>query len=409
VTEAVTGLDLVRTQLLIAMGRSLASFNLMQPGSDAANVVRRGHAIEARLCAEDAGRGFVPCAGTIAAWRTAPASGAFELHPTSGVRYDAGYGAGSTVSIYYDNLLAKVIAYADTREGAVRRLDAALRDTVVLGLDTNLPLLRAILQHPEFAAARVNTHFIPMHQAQLLHHEHDAILDRNLAVVAMIWSWLVRQNARTLWRHTPSMWRNNTRKFLEERYKVDDKDYTVAYSAVYDHAATNHTPQRFDVRVGSDEITVTLRAHTQLAEVYELDVEIDTQTQHYHISAPPPSPPLSQDPEDRYHTPLPIYIHNARAGNRTVIAQPRYPTRGDDANPHTVLQGKYCAPMPGKVVRMCVKEGERVKVGQVLVVVEAMKMENSITAVEEGVVVKVGAKEGDLVNVKALLVEVKKE
>eukprot|EP00026_Physarum_polycephalum_P004270 Phypoly_transcript_04287.p1 GENE.Phypoly_transcript_04287~~Phypoly_transcript_04287.p1 ORF type:complete len:714 (-),score=175.73 Phypoly_transcript_04287:81-2201(-) len=404
VTEAVTGLDLVRTQLLIAMGRSLASLNLTQPGSDAANVVRRGHAIEARLCAEDAANGFVPCAGTIAAWRTAPASSAFELHPASGVRYDAGYGTGSTVSIYYDNLLAKVIAYADTREEAAQRLDAALRDTVVLGLDTNLPLLRAILQHPAFAKAQVNTHFIPTHQAQLLHREHDAVLDRNLAIVAMVWGWLVRQNARTLLRHVPSMWRNNTRKFLEEKFKVGEKDFAVYYNAVHDHAATNHTPQRFDVRVGADEVSVTLCAHRQIAEVYELDVQIDAQTQHYLISSP-----HSIDQEDRYHTSLPIFIHNARAGNRTVVAQPRFPARGDDAGAHTVMQGRYCAPMPGKVVRVCVQEGERVRVGQVLAVLEAMKMENSINAVEEGVVARVAAKEGDLVNVKALLVEVTKE
>ena len=97
--------------------------------------------------------------------------------------------------------------------------------------------------------------------------------------------------------------------------------------------------------------------------MYELDVEIDAQTQHYVISSP-----LSHDPEDRYHTPLSIYIHTARAGNRTVVAQPRFPTRGDDAGTHTVMQGRYCAPMPGKVVRVCVKEGVKVRVGQVLTV-----------------------------------------
>ena len=406
VTEAVTGIDLVRTQLLIAMGRSLGSLNLTQPAGDAANLVRKGHAIEARLCAEDAERGFVPCAGTIAAWRTAPLSSAFELHPASGVRYDAGYGTGSTVSIYYDNLLAKVIAYADTREEAARRLDAALRDTVVLGLDTNLPFLRAILQHPVFTEGRVNTHFIPTHQMQLLNNRHDAASDRTLVIVAMVWSWLVRQNARTLWRHAPSMWRNNARKFVEERYKVEDTEYTVAYNAAHDHAASNHTPQQLTVRVGGDETTVTLRAHACHAEVYELDIEIDTRMQRYTISSPPSSTP--QDPEDRYHLPLPIFIHNSRTGNRTVTAQPRFPAQSGEET-HTVMNGRYCSPMPGKVVRMCVKEGQRVRVGEVLVVVEAMKMENSLAAVEEGVVVRVGAKEGDLVNVKALLVEVKKD
>lgn len=343
-TEAVTGVDLVRTQLLIAMGRSLASLNLTQPNSDAANVVRTGHAIEARLCAEDASRGFVPCAGTIAAWRTAPASSAFELHPASGLRYDAGYGTGSTVSIYYDNLLAKVIAHADTREEAARKLDAALRDTVVLGLDTNLPLLRAILQHPAFTAARVNTHFIPTHEAQLLNNKPDASLERDLVIAAMVWSWLVRQNARTLWRNAASAWRNGARKFIEEKYKIGEIEFTVAYNTLHDHTTTSHAPQRFDVRVGGGEHAVTLRAHTRRAEVYELDIEIDAQMQHYVVTSSPSSPPSESSlshPEDRYHIPQPIYIHNARTGNRTVVAQPRFPAQQSEDSAHTVMQGRY--------------------------------------------------------------------
>lgn len=414
-------MDLVRIQLQVAMGKSLTSLNLTQPHSSAANVTRRGHAIEARLCAEDASQGFVPCAGRIAAWRSSRASSAFAFHPASGVRYDAGYGSGSEVSIYYDNLLAKVIAYGETREEAAHKLDAALRETVVLGVDTNLPLLRAILRHPAFLAGRVNTHFIPTYK-ELVVPNKDAVVDRDLAIVAMVWSWHVRESARTLLRHVPSAWRSGPRRYLKESFTIDKEQYDVEYHVVHQHNTTNHKPQQFHVRVGGNELDVTLCSHTELpGGVYEIDVEIGTQQQRFIVTSPP-----SPTTEDRYHEPLPIYIHSLHAGNRTLATVPRFPAAlradiGDIAHAGNAAnagagnatqgsaQGRYCAPMPGKVVRVCVRVGDAVRAGEALVVLEAMKMENTINAAGAGKVVAVNVKEGDVVNVKALLVEVQKE
>src|SRR5262249_10976750 len=150
VTESVTGLDLVRAQLLIASGEPLPWM-----GDPPA---LRGHAIEARVYAEDPSRGFLPQAGRVLFYRE-------PRRP--GIRIDSGIEQGSDVSVYYDPMVAKVIALAETREIARRRLVAALGDFPILGVQTNIPFLRRILEHPQFIASEVNTEFLDREGAAL--------------------------------------------------------------------------------------------------------------------------------------------------------------------------------------------------------------------------------------------------
>jgi 3-methylcrotonyl-CoA carboxylase alpha subunit len=150
VTELVTGVDLVRAQLLIASGEPVPWM-----GSSPA---LGGHAIEARVYAEDPSRGFLPQAGRVLLYRE-------PRRP--GIRIDSGIDQGSDVSVHYDPMLAKVIALAETREIARRRLLAALGDFPILGLKTNIPFLRRILEHPRFVAGDVNTEFLDREGASL--------------------------------------------------------------------------------------------------------------------------------------------------------------------------------------------------------------------------------------------------
>ncbi|MBN8635861.1 MAG: acetyl-CoA carboxylase biotin carboxylase subunit [Anaerolineae bacterium] len=151
VTEMVTGLDLVKLQIAIAAGEPLPFTQ--------ADLTQRGHAIECRLYAEDAPNGFLPAVGTL-----------LEFIPPSGlgVRVDSGVGAGDAITIHYDPMIAKLIVYDWTRDGAIQRMDAALRDTVILGTTTNLTFLRALINHPAFQAGEVDTNFIETHLAELL-------------------------------------------------------------------------------------------------------------------------------------------------------------------------------------------------------------------------------------------------
>jgi acetyl/propionyl-CoA carboxylase alpha subunit len=148
VTEAVTGIDLVRAQLVVAAGGDL-------PWTQE-QITQRGHAIECRVYAEDPVNGFLPQAGLLLLSREPRAPG---------VRIDSGVVEGSHVSVNYDPLLAKLTASAETRPAAVRRAAAALRDFPVLGIRTNVPFLIRVLEHPDFAAGRLHTGFIEEHVA----------------------------------------------------------------------------------------------------------------------------------------------------------------------------------------------------------------------------------------------------
>jgi 3-methylcrotonyl-CoA carboxylase alpha subunit len=167
VTEAVTGYDLVALQFAVASGAALPF------RQDA--VLPRGHAIEARLYAENPRLDFAPSPGTLRA---------FSVPHLPDVRVDAGFERGDSIPIHYDALIAKLIAYDATRAGAIRKLDAALRATVVLGVATNRDFLRALLAHPAFAAGEVDTTFIESHMGALV--DDDATVDSGVMERALI-------------------------------------------------------------------------------------------------------------------------------------------------------------------------------------------------------------------------------
>ena len=163
VTEMVCGVDLVRAQIEVASGAPLAWKQ--------ADLSVHGHAIEARVCAEDPERGFVPCPGDVA--RMVEPGG-------PGVRTDAGVTTGNTIPPQYDSLIAKVIAHDGTRSGALTRLDRALAELVVLGITTNVGLLRDLLARPEVRAGELDTELIARH----LGHAGDADEAIDLSVLA---------------------------------------------------------------------------------------------------------------------------------------------------------------------------------------------------------------------------------
>jgi 3-methylcrotonyl-CoA carboxylase alpha subunit len=155
VTEFITGLDLVEWQLRVAAGEPLP---LAQE-----QISHGGHAIEVRLCAEDPARDFLPAAGVLTLLKFP--------EEVPGIRVDAGVQAGDSVTIHYDSLLAKLIVHGPDRPAAVRRLQAALRDTQVAGVRTNRDFLAALVAHPVFVAGAVHTGFIASHQAELMQRE----------------------------------------------------------------------------------------------------------------------------------------------------------------------------------------------------------------------------------------------
>jgi acetyl-CoA carboxylase biotin carboxylase subunit len=360
VTEAITGLDLVEWQVRIADGEPLP---LTQD-----DVQVRGHAIEARLYAEQPAADFLPATGRVAFWDPAP---------LPGVRYDSAIETGSMVSVHYDPLLAKIIAAGETRGEALRRLSSALRNLGVAGVTTNREFLVSVLEHPAFAAGAIDTHFIDRHlPAAARAPRRDPAGDRLHAIVAALDGCeRRRQGPSPLPASLPSGWRNNRWRPQAVTFRVGDESIEVRYVA--------KPGAQFDVECGGESSA----AHVFTASDELIDLEIDAVRRRFRVARS----------DDR------IFLHGPFGGAELVIV-PRFPSRlREDA------AGGCLAPMPGIVRQVLVAVGDRVDAGAVMVILEAMKMEHPLVAYAPGVVKEVRVAVGQMVDPDAVMVVVEPE
>ncbi|HMC71569.1 MAG TPA: biotin/lipoyl-containing protein, partial [Mycobacteriales bacterium] len=353
VTELVTGLDLVRLQLLVADGHPL-------PPSALSPTIN-GHAIEVRLYAEDAENGFLPVTGTLRQ---------FDLG--SSVRVDSGFAAGDVISTFYDPMLAKVIAHAPSRSEAAGRLAAALRNARIGGVTTNRDLLVRILQDDEFLAGDTDTAYLERNDPAAL---GTPLLDDSGARVHAVAAALAvqaanRQQAR-VWRQLPSGWRNNPSQPQSIVLERRGSETTVAYAF-----------GRESVRVWLDGETVDVVLHTSAPDL--VDLSVDGVRRRCSLV-------LDGDVVDV----------DSALGSSTHRIVPRF------SDPAAVLAaGSLTAPMPGAVVRVLVEAGDTVTAGQTLVVLEAMKMEHAVHAPTAGVVSELRVQPGQQVDAGSVLVVV---
>jgi acetyl-CoA carboxylase biotin carboxylase subunit len=356
VTEMVTGLDLVRLQLLVAQGEALP-FRQEDLSLD-------GHAVEARLCAEDPARDFLPATGRVVLWDPA------EL---PGVRYDSGIAAGTEVGVHYDPLLAKVIAHGPSRGEAVRRLVRALRLLGVAGVATNRDFLVDVLTHPAFAAGEIDTHFIDEHfPAERRQRVRDAARDRVHAVVAALDAH-ERQRARgPLPPSIPSGWRNNRWRAQDVSYRVAEDEIEVRYVAL--------GGGRFDVEAGGSASTAVVVSWDE----GRVDLELDGVRRRFSVLGDVEAPIV--------HGPL---------GTVAVARVPRFPPPKGER-----MAGGCLAPMTGVIRDIRVTVGSRVEPGTVLLVLEAMKMEHEMIARAPGVVKEIRVEVGQMVDPDAVLIVV---
>ena len=360
VTEAVTGLDLVREQLRIAEGETL--------GYDQDDVSFAGHAIEARLYAEDPASGFLPATGTLAAFRPAD-------HPE--VRWDSGVVEGSVVGVEFDPMLAKVIAHAPTRTEAAGRLALALERLHLGGVTTNRDFLAATLRTPAFLSGDTTTDFIDRVKPVATVSAADVEL---AAVVAAMWIQGTNRATDQLWGFAPSNWRNAGLPSQQIDFVVSadvraDQRLTVAYRARRDGS--------FVLDAGERVVVHDFSGRT-------MSLEVDGR----RFSA---SVVRSDGPDDTVHVQLPGTTVSLGALPRFVIPGTELPTGG------------LVAPMPGAVIDVRVEAGDHVEQGQVLVVLEAMKMEHHITAPFDGTVTEVPIAVGQQLDNGALLLTIEEE
>lgn len=367
VTELVTGLDLVELQIRIAAGEPLPFTQ---------NEVRlRGHAIEARVCAEDPAREFAPELGVI---------GAYREPKGEGVRVDSGVRQGSEVSPYYDSLLAKAICHGASRKLALRRLHAALGKFEIAGLRTNLSFLRSLLGHPAFAAGELTTHFIPRHfPSQSGAHAEAGRLELAAAAIG----WLAALEAARAGQADVSPWETlgAWRVIAQAGYAGYTEVAFTSGGAPAGVVRVMGGGERWRVGVCGEwmEVHAWRENHDVLA------MEIDAIAYKFGVSVCGDEITVSSGAGRHLFQRLP---REAQHGRRIL-------EEGGQAVRHLVAQ------LPGVVVEVLVQTGERVTQGQVLVTMEAMKMVHRLTADVEAVVEAVRCKPGVTVKTGAVLLD----
>ncbi|MGW4837798.1 ATP-binding protein [Streptomyces globisporus] len=336
VTELITGLDLVEWQLRVASGEQLPYTQ--------EEITLTGWAIEARVCAEDPSRGFLPSGGTVLALRE-PQGG--------GVRTDSGLSEGVPVGSLYDPMLSKVIAYGPDRATAVRKLRAALADTVILGVPTNAGFLRRLLAHPDVVAGNLDTGLVEREAEGLV---PDGVPDEVYAAAAA-----VRLDALAP-RPDAGGW--------TDPFSVPNGWRTGGVRA----------PLLFPLRVGGLEpVTHGAPAGATVA-ADRVTVELDGAVGHFHRSGDW----LGRDGDTWHvqdHDPVEASLSGAGRSGADTLA----------------------APMPGTVTVVKVAVGDEVEAGQSLLVVEAMKMEHVISAPHAGTVTELDVSAGATVAMDQVL------
>ena len=355
VTEAITGEDLVDWQLRVASGLPLPK------RQDELRIT--GHAIEARICAENPDNGFLPATGTLHVYRK-PDCASFRV---GDVRVDDGVREGDAISPFYDSMIAKLIVHGDTREQALARLDAALAETRIVGLATNVQFLRLVIASDAFATAKLDTALIEREKQHLFHQQR---LPQAQAVAAAVAQILQAERAQET--ADPFSRRDGWRSHgvAERRWDFRQGEAAVPARLRYLHDGA------LQLAVGEGESLAEGLLSWQQAGDGAFDVQFAGQRlraqvhvlgEQCHVFAPQGAAVLG------LADPL------AHAGE--------VQSEG----------GRLTAPMPGKVVSFAVKAGDKVSKGQPLAVMEAMKMEHTIAAPGDGVVAELLYAPGDQV------------
>ena len=343
VTESITGLDLVEWQLRVASGERLPL------GQDAIRM--SGHAIEARLCAEDPANGFLPSTGPIVV---------FEQPELEGLRIDAGVEAGSVISPFYDSMIAKLIASAPDRAGAISRLAQALEETVVAGPKTNASFLHALTLHPAFAAGRMDTGLIARELETLAPKETDA---RAIAfgVTHLVWH---------------------------------------AHDAAEDRRGSNESYSPWSAQDAFQLGGGRRQQVTVLVDGVPTRMQVEWGSAGPRVSVPGEMNPNGSEPRN---------LRVVGSGNPVyVLADMRqielaWPTFDASAMDEGSNGSSIRAPIIGRVAKVFVTKGTAVAKGDRVAVVEAMKMEHVLHAPRDGVIEKIAVKEGEQVVLGALI------
>src|SRR6478609_911983 len=377
VTESITGLDLVEQMIRVAAGEKLAFAQ--------ADIVRKGWAIECRINAEDPVRGFLPSTGRLVVFRP-PAqtlvAGAPQAPGTPGVRVDTGVYEGGEIAIHYDSMICKLIACGADRPAAIAAMRDALNGFVIRGVSSNLAFQSALLGHPRFASGDFTTAFIAEEYPQGFGAQTVASGDRDLllAVAAAFERRLLARSSRL------------TGQLAGHELRLGEQFVVVEVDATGERRATP-----VDVRVDGDDYLVTLSGRARRLSFASALADIAVRGS---IDGAPFRAQI-----ERSGLTLRVAHDGARIEVRVMTPRAAELDALMPFKPPPDLSRFLLSPMPGLLVAVAVEAGQKVRAGERLAVIEAMKMENIVVAAHDGVVEKIVARAGDSVAVDEVILE----
>lgn len=376
VTEMVTGLDLVEWQLKIASGQVL-------PIKEQSKIPLIGHALEARVYAEDPDNGFLPCSGPIKLLR--------EPKRVEGkVRIDTGVREGDQISTFYDPMISKLIVWGETRQEAIDRLYSSLSDYKVIGLPTNIKFMKRVLLNETFKNGVFDTSFIAQNEKELLGEKplSEADKRKQLASVTLVNVWF--ENERNRFRRPSSVdpWKVydgfRVNHVYRRPYKLQEGEETV-----HDIKLEYLSESKFNVYDNDDKIMLQ-NAEVLINEERESEVLIRTDSEQFRV------PYLRDDKGEVYcldSEGAPLKIHKKKEILESQLVE------GELVKADFVK-----SPMPGTVVKIYCKVGQEAKKNDPLISVESMKMEFLIRATHDVVVKEIRAQEAQFVQMGQQLI-----
>ena len=357
ITEAVTGIDLVKEQIKIAEGKKLS---LKQD-----DIRHSGHAIEARIYAENPNNNFLPEIGTLEKMH-------YPLN--EGIRWDNGVESGDVVTPNYDPMLAKVIAHAETREQASKLLAKELKSTHIAGLITNKEFLVNCLENKSFLGGKTTSDFIERESKKIFLDIDKGLVDKSMKA-AVLWLQQINKLDNERLNFLPRNWTNGIMPKENISFTYQEEEYIFSYENISEDIVIH---RKYFERIS--ESKAKLLDHNQAGIRVELDEII--------LSAQ-----ITKQND--------LITVNLGKGDVCFKINPRF------ADPNEVsIEGGLVAPMPGKILKIMNKKGAKVKAGDTLIILEAMKMEHTIKASDQGIISDLFVKVGDQVENGSLLMKI---
>lgn len=368
VTEMVTGVDIVEEQILIASGHPI---RVRQE-----DVKQKGHAIECRIYAEDPSNNFQPSPGNMSLYK----------EPSMpGLRLDTGITAGSSIKSAFDPMICKLVVWGEDRENATRVMVGALRDYIIHGIKTNIPFLTALLQSEAFIANRITTRFCDEHLQNIVSSIEAEKEKFPLHVPVAGYLMASLSNSLVEGCEPPGVWQQigYWRDLIRIRLKADKQELSAKINRSGKHI--------FDFEISGSQYHCSIDSWNENRMACTIDG-------HDHVLF------VSEDKGNLGYVSTGGFLFAMQRGDllTETVSEAAFDSAGNEG-------GHITSPMPGKVTKINVKPGEEVKKGQVLLIIEAMKMENLITASVPGNVQKVNVKLGQMVETSTVLVDLEKK